>query len=676
MKDLKIWFSNLKIRKKLIYGFSIINLLVLFFAFFNYYGNYQIENNAQNIFDHSKTLTFLNEKIIDHHKYVSELKESVLTYSEFKGQLDPTKCSFGKWFAEFKPKDDIERKFQENINKPHQELHKQAEAINNLIRSGAPREEIASYFHNNVEPILAQFESEAKGLSGDLQYDISAEQNIIIEYISDNNATVILLAAALIGAGIIFSIIVSKNITTSLHKALTLARELKKGKVNYRTNITNGDEIGELCSSLDSTLEQLEGLVEVMKRISRGDIEHRINKLDEEDVISPALEKISETLRALTGETSKLTKAAVEGNFNVRGEADKFEGVYKDVVTGFNNTLEAIIDPVTESINTLEQMANGDMTSRVKGKYLGNHEVLKESINIVAESLNDALGDVVEAVQATASASSQISSSSEEMAAGSHEQSAQAQEIAASVEQMTRTIYDNTKNASMAAESAMKSGSKAVEGGKIVEETILGMNQIVETVNQSSVTIQQLGKSSAQIGEIIAVIDDIADQTNLLALNAAIEAARAGEQGRGFAVVADEVRKLAERTTKATKEIAGMITHIQKDTESAVESIQRGSREVEKGKELANNAGLALKEIIETANHASDIITQVAAASEEQSAAAEQISKNIESISHVTKESASGIQQIAKAADDLSKLTLNLNDMVNKFKITTNGRAA
>ena len=162
------------------------------------------------------------------------------------------------------------------------------------------------------------------------------------------------------------------------------------------------------------------------------------------------------------------------------------------------------------------------------------------------------------------------------------------------------------------------------------------MIKISEVVKQSAETVQALGKSSDQIGEIVQVIDDIADQTNLLALNAAIEAARAGEQGRGFAVVADEVRKLAERTTKATKEIATMIKQIQKDTNDAVESMQQGTAEVEVGKKLAEKAGSSLQEIIHGAEQVVDIVTQVAAASEEQSSAAEQISKNIESTHIVT----------------------------------------
>jgi methyl-accepting chemotaxis protein len=154
-------------------------------------------------------------------------------------------------------------------------------------------------------------------------------------------------------------------------------------------------------------------------------------------------------------------------------------------------------------------------------------------------------------------------------------------------------------------------------------------------------------------------------------LNAAIEAARAGEQGRGFAVVADEVRKLAERTAKATKEIAGMITKIQKDTAGAVESMAHGTHEVEQGKLLAEKAGNSLREIITGAGQVVDIVAQVAAASRQQTSASEQISKNIEMISNVTHESAAGVQQIAKAAEDLNRLTEQLQTLTSHFTIST-----
>ena len=221
----------------------------------------------------------------------------------------------------------------------------------------------------------------------------------------------------------------------------------------------------------------------------------------------------------------------------------------------------------------------------------------------------------------------------------------------------------------MATEASKNAGKVAKEGGKVVDETINGMNRIAEVVQQSAKTVEELGNSSDQIGEIVQVIEDIADQTNLLALNAAIEAARAGEQGRGFAVVADEVRKLAERTTKATKEIASMIKQIQYETKGAVSSMRQGTEEVKNGKLFAAKAGESLKEIIEGADHVVDIISQVAAASEEQSSAAEQISKNIESISRVTSESANGIHQIASSAEDLNRLTNNLQQLVNRFNI-------
>jgi methyl-accepting chemotaxis protein len=212
----------------------------------------------------------------------------------------------------------------------------------------------------------------------------------------------------------------------------------------------------------------------------------------------------------------------------------------------------------------------------------------------------------------------------------------------------------------------------AKEGGKVIHDTIEGMNRIAQVVKTSAATVHALGNSSDKIGEIVQVIDDIADQTNLLALNAAIEAARAGEQGRGFAVVADEVRKLAERTTKATKEIAVMIKTIQRDTAGAVDSMEKGTAEVEKGKLLADEASNSLSLIIEGSEDVVNISTQVATASEEQAATAEQISKNIESINKVTNENSAGVLQIANAAEELNKQTESLQDLVSQFKLEDN----
>ena len=195
------------------------------------------------------------------------------------------------------------------------------------------------------------------------------------------------------------------------------------------------------------------------------------------------------------------------------------------------------------------------------------------------------------------------------------------------------------------------------------------MNRISQVVQQSSQNIHKLAESAEQIGEIIAVIDDIADQTNLLALNAAIEAARAGEQGRGFAVVADEVRKLAERTGKATGEITEMIKGIQNGTEEAVASMDEGNTEVNSGRELADKAGDSLAAVVRSSQEVMNMIMQIATATEEQSAAAEQISKNIEMVSTATRESATGAEQAASAATQLSHNAEGLQAIVAQFKI-------
>ena len=462
---------------------------------------------------------------------------------------------------------------------------------------------------------------------------------------------------------------INKKVVADLEVSVDNIQKLSFGEITDVKESDRSDEIGKLNSALVKLQSSMSERSELGSEFAQGNFTKEVELLSDNDVLGKAFQTIKQSLKNLVDDSKTLSTAALEGKLDVRADANRHKGEFKEIIMGVNGTLDAVIMPIDESSKILEQMAAGDLTVRMNGEYKGDFAIIKESINGLADSFSSALSDVTEAVQATASASNEISSSSEEMAAGAQEQSSQTTEVAGAVEQMTKTIMETTKNSSTAAEAAKNSGIIAKEGGRVVAETIEGMNRVAEVVKQSAEMVHTLGKNSDQIGEIVQVIDDIADQTNLLALNAAIEAARAGEQGRGFAVVADEVRKLAERTTKATKEIASMIKQIQKDTEGAVESMNQGTNEVTKGKELANKAGDSLREIIAGADEVVDMVTQVAAASEEQSSAAEQISKNIEGISNVTQESAAGVQQIARAAEDLNRLTINLQELVSRFKI-------
>ncbi|MBI5345073.1 MAG: methyl-accepting chemotaxis protein, partial [Deltaproteobacteria bacterium] len=202
------------------------------------------------------------------------------------------------------------------------------------------------------------------------------------------------------------------------------------------------------------------------------------------------------------------------------------------------------------------------------------------------------------------------------------------------------------------------------------------MKEVAESTSLTADTIKRLGKSSEKIGAIVSVIDDIADQTNLLALNAALEAARAGDQGRGFAVVADEVRKLAERTTKATKEISGMIKSIQDETNMAVDAMAEGTVKVEKGVKLANEAGDSLGKIVVGVQKVSQMISQIAGSTEQQSTTADEISRSMESIAGVSKTNVDAIGEVSRTTNEMARLASELQALVARFKIIRETDAA
>ncbi len=330
--------------------------------------------------------------------------------------------------------------------------------------------------------------------------------------------------------------------------------------------------------------------------------------------------------------------------------------------------ISAPMSHLNAMMGTIEE--TGDLTRKIDIDSRDESGKMADSFNKMIHKFHDITRNIQSTADHLASSSEELSASATQIARGTEEQDGRASHVATASQEMSATVIEVAKNASGAAEAAQLANEAAVKGGEVVKKTIESMNGIAVTAKESSEVISSLGGRSQEIGKIIKVIDEIADQTNLLALNAAIEAARAGEQGRGFAVVADEVRKLAERTGKATKEIGDMIGAIQGETEKAIVTMDKEVKVVEEGVALAEEAGNSLSEISKQVEDVTAVIQQIATASEEQSTAADQISGDIESVASITKETATASQQIVAASQEMAQLASNLQTVVSMFKIS------
>ncbi|HJW26690.1 MAG TPA: methyl-accepting chemotaxis protein [Rhodocyclaceae bacterium] len=497
---------------------------------------------------------------------------------------------------------------------------------------------------------------------------------------------VITLAIASVLLAAAFAYWVTRSITRPVAEAMEAAGRIAKGDLSVQIEAHSSDEVGQLMGAMQSMIGTMrtlladtdvliqaaaEGRLDVRADAAKhqGDFRKLVQGINDtitnivnplnvtadyvdqiaKGIVPPAitaeykgqynviknnLNTLVRMMADLLAQVDFIIQAAGNGELDKRAKADLFQGGWKQLVAGVNQTLDGIILPVNEAVSVLVELEKGDLTKTVKGDYKGQLKDFKETVNNTVEKLAQVIAEVNASTEMLAAATTQVSSTAQSLSQAATEQSASVEETSASIEQMTASIKQNTENAKVADTMSAEGSQKAGVGGQAVSETVGAMKQIAKK---------------------IGIIDDIAYQTNLLALNAAIEAARAGEHGKGFAVVAAEVRKLAERSQVAAQEIG-----------------QLASNSVG----LAEKAGKLLDEIVPATKKTADLVQEITAGSEEQSAGVEQINSAMAQLNQLTQQNASASEELAATSEEMSSQAASLRELMAFFVITGQAREA
>lgn len=445
------------------------------------------------------------------------------------------------------------------------------------------------------------------------------------------------------------ALFLSNMMTGPLMQVITAARAIAAGDVDQHIELQHSrDEIGMLANTFRDLIAYIKNMSNAADALSMGDLSVEVTVRSDRDILGQSFVKLQQTMQELIDESGQLIQAATEGRLSVRGDAGKFNGGYRELVEGINQTLDAMVAPVNEAITVLERVESRDLAVRMQGDYQGDFATIKNTLNTALKNLDEGLQTVAHSSVQVQSAAEHISSGSQNLAEGASEQASSLQEVSSSLQEMASMTKQNEANAKEA--QGMSEGARGSSGR--------GM----DSMKRLSDAVDKIKGSSDATAKIVQTIDEIAFQTNLLALNAAVEAARAGDAGKGFAVVAEEVRNLAMRSAEAARNTADLID----------ESVKSAEEGVSINEEVRNN----FTEITEQINKIREVMSEIAIASEQQKLGIEEVSQAMEQSNQITHQNAANAEESASTAEELTNQAAQMKRMISQFELSVNQYAA
>src|SRR5438552_13934334 len=466
------------------------------------------------------------------------------------------------------------------------------------------------------------------------------------------------LALVLFGLGSVAGWFLIGRWLAPVRRMLQIASAVTKGDLTESLEVESADELGTLATSFNDMVTNLRKIVDNIQETSVQ--------------VASSAGEISANAKLITQGAQSQAQAAEETSTSMEQMAASIQ-----TVAGNAQSLATYVEETSSSITqmgaSIEQVAKSSSTlAGTVTEASATIEEMTVSIDQMAKNLENLAGTVTE----TSATIEQMTTSIEGVAKNAETLSSAASKASQRVTEMAAAVNDVAKIAEEADRISTKASEDARLGDEAVATTVQGMKTISETMDNTTRVITSLGKRSQEIGKILEVIEEIADQTNLLALNAAIEAARAGEAGRGFAVVADEVRKLAERSVEATKEIGEVIRQVQQETTDAVETAKAGAAETKEGIALADKAGLALRSIIESVTRSTQLMAQIASATSKQSQASTEVLGTVANMTSATNQVTSAVREQAEGTKQIRQAMENINRIMTQAAYSTKQQAA